>query len=94
MPRRVADEIMKTVKTLQLYRVLQYPGLCLGIRHPQYGSAPLVRWTRLSQWCCICRSTDLEDARYRVYTLSCIGGSLVLTLLHILVLYSTEAEIG
>jgi len=42
---RVAEEIMKTVKTLQLYRVL--PSLCLGIRHPQYGSAPLlVHWTR------------------------------------------------
>lgn len=40
------------------------------------------------------RCTDFEDTRYRVYTLPCIGGSLVLTLLHGLVLYSTEAEIG
>jgi hypothetical protein len=36
----------------------------------------------------------LQHARYKVHVLSCIGGSLVLTLLHGLVLYSAEAEIG
>jgi hypothetical protein len=40
------------------------------------------------------RSTDFEYARYRVLMLPCIGGSLVLTLLHVLVLYSTKTEIG
>jgi hypothetical protein len=36
----------------------------------------------------------MEHARYKVHVLPCIGGSLVLMLLHVLVLYSTEAEIG